>query len=47
MFINIYAHHFSSINDPRPTASVSYFLFNALFLIVYAVMEGQPELVEN
>ncbi|MFQ3198427.1 MAG: putative transposase YbfD/YdcC [Paraglaciecola sp.] len=38
MSIDVFSHHFSSINDPRQTAKVSYLLFNILFLTVCAVV---------
>ena len=40
MPIDVFAHHFSSINGPRQTAKVSYLLFDVRFLTVCAVITG-------
>jgi predicted transposase YbfD/YdcC len=44
MSIDVFTHHFSSINDPRQTAKVSYLLFDGLFLTVCAVIAGWEDI---
>jgi hypothetical protein len=34
MSIDVFTHHFSSINDPRQTVKIIYLLFDLLFLTV-------------
>ena len=40
MSTDVFAHHFSDIQDPRQTAKVTYLLYDVLFLTVSAVIAG-------